>query len=509
MHRMAMLEARHERPSPRARATHRRNPERGQSRREHAGRRVERRACRALPARSARVQRARRSPHGARTLGRRRGGSVARARARLARDGRRRRSVHAVRSALASLAGPRSRRAIASAPKRRLAAGSRCSRICRPRGATCRRHSRPSASRPKRSRRGTTTSRCRETLSPRWTSRERCSRLGASTSWTRSCARGGTRVIRSCSTGRATSAVMLDRERGRIAESVAALAIFREGNGLSLVRADGLARVGRLAEARAIFERVGHPQGSSPPGSCTAPEARGFTWSHALEADALVRAGDTTPLARWCDSIARSGKQSYYGRDKVLHHHVRGVLFLAQGRFARRRTRAGRRRVVGERMDAHERRDWRVLVSRSAVPTARSRRSATRSWPRSTRWLATSRARSSIGGCRARSPPRTNPTARRSTPRTCREAWRNADPALRAGVAPLMIPGWRPAVLRPSALGVSSGLVLGSAAGGHRAREATNPYLPAADQNGAARTAGSRRAGSSSFPRACRSSPRP
>jgi hypothetical protein len=133
--------------------------------------------------------------------------------------------------------------------------------------------------------------------------------------------------------GKRDIGIMLDRERGRIAASVAALADLPPGNGLSLVRADGLARLGRLSEARAIFERVGHPPGSSPP-ALTAPEARGFSWSHALEADALVRAGDTTLARSLVDSIARSGAQSYYGRDKVLHHHVRGVLFLAQGRFA-------------------------------------------------------------------------------------------------------------------------------------------------------------------------------
>ena len=127
--------------------------------------------------------------------------------------------------------------------------------------------------------------------------------------------------------------VMLDRERGRVAESVSSLATLPENNGLVLVRADGLARMGRLSEARAIFERVGHPPGSSPP-AFTAPEARGFSWSHALEADALVRAGDTTAARSLVDSIARSGAQSYYGRDKVLHHHVRGVLFLAQARYA-------------------------------------------------------------------------------------------------------------------------------------------------------------------------------
>ncbi len=133
--------------------------------------------------------------------------------------------------------------------------------------------------------------------------------------------------------GRRDIGVMVARERGRIAESLALLADLPANDGLTLVRADGLARVGRIAEARAIFERVGHPPGTSL-SAFTAPQARGFSWSHALEADALVRAGDTASARALVDSIARSGEQSYYGRDKVLHHHVRGVLLFAQGRYA-------------------------------------------------------------------------------------------------------------------------------------------------------------------------------
>ncbi len=224
--------------------------------------------------------------------------------------------------------------------------------------------------------------------------------------------------------------VMLDRERGRIAESVAALADLPEGNGLSLVRADGLARVGRLSEARAIFERVGHPPGSSPP-AFTAPEARAFSWSHALEADALVRAGDTTLARMLVDSIARSGAQSYYGRDKVLHHHVRGVLFLAQGRFAE----AERELVAAE---------WASNAwTRTNVELARAR-------------LALGRPDSAIVALRdaymapvdamARYVPRTEldwwmsrafaaahqPDSAAVYAAYVREAWRNADPPLRA-----------------------------------------------------------------------------
>jgi DNA-binding SARP family transcriptional activator/tetratricopeptide (TPR) repeat protein len=224
--------------------------------------------------------------------------------------------------------------------------------------------------------------------------------------------------------------VMLDRERGRIAGSVAALADLPEGNGLVLVRADGLARLGRLSEARAIFERVGHPPGSSPP-AFTAPEARGFSWSHALEADALVRAGDTTLARSLVDSIARSGAQSYYGRDKVLHHHVRGVLFLAQGRF-----KDAERELVAAEWAANA---W----TRTNVELARAR-------------LALGRPDSAIAALRdaymapvdamARYVPRTEldwwmsrafaaahqPDSAAVYAAYVREAWRTADPTLRA-----------------------------------------------------------------------------
>jgi len=233
--------------------------------------------------------------------------------------------------------------------------------------------------------------------------------------------------------------IMLDRERGRIAESVAALADLPEGNGLSLVRADGFARLGRLSEARAIFERVGHPPGSSPP-AFSAPEARGFSWSHALEADALVRAGDTTLARALVDSIARSGAQSYYGRDKVLHHHVRGVLFLAQGRFA-----DAERELVAAEWAANA---W----TRTNVELARAR-------------LALGRPDGAIAALRdaymapvdamARYVPRTEldwwmsrafaaahqPDSAAVYAAYVRDAWRNADPAIRARLGALPVAG--------------------------------------------------------------------
>ena len=134
--------------------------------------------------------------------------------------------------------------------------------------------------------------------------------------------------------GLADLSAMLQRERGQFAASVEALSKLPKSNGLSLVEADGLARLGHLPEARAILEWSGHPAGSARSGQFTAPEARGFSWAHALEADELLRAGDTTEARALADSIERVGRQSAYGRDKVLHHHVRGMLLFAEGRFA-------------------------------------------------------------------------------------------------------------------------------------------------------------------------------
>lgn len=230
--------------------------------------------------------------------------------------------------------------------------------------------------------------------------------------------------------GRRDIGVMLERERGRVAESVALLADLPENNGLSLVRADGLARIGRMADARAIFEHVGHPPGSSPR-AFTAPEARGFSWSHALEADALVRAGDTAAARPLIDSIAHSGTQSYYGRDKVLHHHVRGVLLLAQGQYVE-----AERELVAAEWAAD---GW----TRTNVELARAR-------------LALGRPDSAIAALRdaymapvdamARYVPRTEidwwmsrafaaahePDSAAVYASYVREAWRHADPSFRA-----------------------------------------------------------------------------
>jgi DNA-binding SARP family transcriptional activator len=144
-------------------------------------------------------------------------------------------------------------------------------------------------------------------------------------------------------------AAMLERERGQFAASVRTLEAIDRRDGLQFVRADGLARMGRLAEARRIFELLGHDPGFGSLDRLLPPQARGFAWAHALEADALLRAGDTVSAMPLIDSVARIGAVSYYGRDWLLPHHLMGMLAALRGDYptAERELRSARWGVGG------------------------------------------------------------------------------------------------------------------------------------------------------------------
>ena len=130
---------------------------------------------------------------------------------------------------------------------------------------------------------------------------------------------------------------LLQRERGQFAASVQTLrAILRdysERSQLSLALAEGLARLGDYTAARRTIEGVSHTNFDATR-SFSAPdltsragdEARAFAWHHALLADATAPDADTTVLRALADSIEQIGARSYYGRDHLLHHHVRGLI---------------------------------------------------------------------------------------------------------------------------------------------------------------------------------------
>jgi DNA-binding SARP family transcriptional activator len=60
--------------------------------------------------------------------------------------------------------------------------------------------------------------------------------------------------------------------------------------------------------------------------------ARSVAWNGALTGMALAAAGDTAAVLRWADTVAYWGARSLYGRDRQLHHYLRGMVHIAGGR---------------------------------------------------------------------------------------------------------------------------------------------------------------------------------
>ena len=110
----------------------------------------------------------------------------------------------------------------------------------------------------------------------------------------------------------------------------------REAQG-RLAEAQVLFESGRVREATAAFEAaaaIGWPRHILPgaPDSALGLVARHHTWHVTHAATAYAAAGDTARLARLVDSAAVFGARGAYGRDRRLHHHLRGLLMLARGR---------------------------------------------------------------------------------------------------------------------------------------------------------------------------------
>jgi len=85
--------------------------------------------------------------------------------------------------------------------------------------------------------------------------------------------------------------------------------------------------LGNPRRAAAIFDSI-----SRAPLFQVAPQiARNLVWTQTLRATALAAAGDTALLQRIADSVEVWGRGNSYGRDRRLHHHVRGLLLAARG----------------------------------------------------------------------------------------------------------------------------------------------------------------------------------
>jgi tetratricopeptide (TPR) repeat protein len=93
-----------------------------------------------------------------------------------------------------------------------------------------------------------------------------------------------------------------------------------------------LFEMGHAREAAARFDSIATR--SAPVGAALqARAARHQAWMLTHAATALAAGGDTSRLPALADSIERLGARSFYGRDRLLHHHVRGLLLEARGQL--------------------------------------------------------------------------------------------------------------------------------------------------------------------------------
>lgn len=102
--------------------------------------------------------------------------------------------------------------------------------------------------------------------------------------------------------------------------------------GSSLVAAQVLFEMGRGREAAALFDSLASSYVDDD--LVRSRRARRLCWTLTHRATALAAAGDTAPLQRLADSLEILGQQSSYGRDRRLHHYIRGLLLRARGRAA-------------------------------------------------------------------------------------------------------------------------------------------------------------------------------
>jgi DNA-binding SARP family transcriptional activator len=129
------------------------------------------------------------------------------------------------------------------------------------------------------------------------------------------------------------------RQRGRPTEALAQARLFRRSSRVDTpfrqpalwnasMEAQVLFELGRYAQAAALFDTIAHIPGSELPSM----RARNVAWSLTHAATARAAMGDTSRLPWLADTIESLGALTGRGRDRRLHHHVRGLLWLARDR---------------------------------------------------------------------------------------------------------------------------------------------------------------------------------
>ncbi len=89
-----------------------------------------------------------------------------------------------------------------------------------------------------------------------------------------------------------------------------------------------LLELGQPRIAAALFDSIARGREEL---DSDASAARRAAWNLTHSADARAAAGDTAGVRRLIDSVQSLGRASGFGRDRRLHHHVRGLWLAAQG----------------------------------------------------------------------------------------------------------------------------------------------------------------------------------
>ncbi len=128
------------------------------------------------------------------------------------------------------------------------------------------------------------------------------------------------------------------RHQGRMREALETARSYRKGNAEQTPRAAAplsayleaqvLFELGRFKDAAALFDSIGR---AAVPFEDSSAAARTRIWSATHVATARAAAGDTAGLAALADSLQRLGQISGLGRDRRLHHYVRGLILKARG----------------------------------------------------------------------------------------------------------------------------------------------------------------------------------
>lgn len=99
-----------------------------------------------------------------------------------------------------------------------------------------------------------------------------------------------------------------------------------------VLEAEVLREMGHPRESAAIYREMAEFPYQPESASRT---ARHRTWTLTHAATGYAAAGDTAALGALADAVERYGRRSGYGRDRRLHHYVRGLLYAARGDTAR------------------------------------------------------------------------------------------------------------------------------------------------------------------------------